>query len=593
MRNQNFTRKLVYIATIAILLIPLYRLGQPSSKKANGDIVGGGELAKLRNRYNIGQADLGQIDPASESMRLATLGMRGIAAAYLWQKADYYKEEKFYDRLAATLNQISLLQPHFIKVWESQAHNLSYNVSHDFDDYRQRYAWIKKGLDYLVRGTRFNERQPILQWHLGKFTCQKLGRADEKVQFRELFRNDDDYHQSLIADGLTDLNSEALGPDRKPDNWLAGRLWFMKAYDLVASGAILNKNEVHFYAEAPWARLYYGEAIESEGVLDDRARFAWSRAHDAWQAFGSRDILTTFGDLVQLQSLQRNRTVVQEQIETFNALTKNEQAKLLAESTDAMNDDERYIVGKDRADMTAEEKDFDIRTRQKFLNNRFEIARLLPTEQRGEGLSLATSIRSLEERIDHTEQYRDLCNYSYWDMRSEAEQSTVTLAARKQLYDADNLIGQADLSGATKRYEKAWLNWNAVFHRYPEMMTEEIADSVLEAVNRYMSATDSNYGDDFALNDFLTYRRVRDGNRMDEENAQRYQIMLDAAPTWEAAMNTPALLDNDVVPRSTVDPKPAKIEKTTRLKEESPNAIDAETSADDIPARPPTLEPSN
>ncbi len=576
MNNKLFIRKVLYIASIALLLIPLFLLGQPSYKKEGtlAGISGGGELAKIRHRYRIGQADIGQIDPASESMRLATLGMRGIAAAWLWQKAEYYKEEKYFDRLSATLNQISLLQPHFVKVWESQAHNLAYNVSHEFDDYRQRYAWVKKGIDYLVRGTQYNEREPILQWHLGKYMTMKLGRSDEQKQFRELYRNDDDFHEKLIADGLIDLKSEALGADRKPDNWLSGRLWYLKAYDLVDSGALLNKNEVHFYAEAPWAQMYYSEAIEKEGILDDRARFAWSRANESWREFGNRDILTTWGDRVQLRSLGRLNQVYRDLTDKFSALTANINDEILKSSREQMSAPELFVLDADESTLDEDQLNFKRATIDKYLSNRYEIAKQLPLEKRAEGISLAATIASTEEAIRHTDSYRNMCNYAYWDMRSEAEQSPVTLAARQQMYEADLLIDQADLNAATQRYEKAWLNWNAVFRRYPEMMLESIADDVLQAVRRYMSATDTELEESFVLYNFISYRMVRDSNRADVENNKNFQQMLREAPAWESAMDEPALLTNDHVPQ----PKNMKTGGETESNSATTSASVSETS---------------
>jgi hypothetical protein len=173
--NRSLSRKIIYILAMVALLFPLFYLGKPPTK-------GSGKIAELRSRYSIGQADLGKLDPASESMKLATLGMRGIAASILWMQADHYKEEKYFDRFSATLNQIALLQPHMISVWQHQAHNLSYNVSPEFEDYRQRYEWVKKGIDYLVKGTKFNARKPILQYDLGQYVGAKMGKADEKLQ---------------------------------------------------------------------------------------------------------------------------------------------------------------------------------------------------------------------------------------------------------------------------------------------------------------------------------------------------------------------------------------------------------------------------
>ena len=90
----------------------------------------------MRASYGLSQAELGEIDPASETMKMATLGLRGVATNLLWTKANRYKKTESWDKLSATLNQIAKLQPNYITVWEFQAHNLSYNVSAEFDDYR-------------------------------------------------------------------------------------------------------------------------------------------------------------------------------------------------------------------------------------------------------------------------------------------------------------------------------------------------------------------------------------------------------------------------------------------------------------------------
>jgi hypothetical protein len=549
MNNKHFFRKLFYIGTIAVLLIPLYWLGQPTTRQ-DGQTTGGGELARLRDNYGIGQANIGQIDPASESMRLATLGMRGIAAAWLWQKAEYYKEEKYFDRLSATLNQIALLQPHFIHVWESQAHNMSYNVSHEFDDYRQRYAWVKKGIDYLIRGTKYNERQPILQWHLGWYTNHKIGRSDEKTQFRQLYRDDNEFHEELISQGLTDLRSEASGADQKPDNWLTGRLWFLKAYDLVAAGALIRKNEVHFYAEAPWSLMYYSEALQEEGVLDDRCQFAWKRANDSWRQFGNRDILTSWGDSVQLRSLDRLYQNRQALITKFMQIVEPVKAQVIEKARPNMTKDELYVfdtpdeeLKKDPAQVAYKNSKIN-----EYLSNYYDVAQLLPENERVDAMALGAQIRTTDEIIRHTEAYREMCNFNYWDLRSEAEQSPVTLAARRQVYEADKMIAAADLRSATKLYEKAWLNWNAVFHRYPEMMIETVADDVYAAINRYFSVTDIEMKEDFVLADFMRFRTEYASNRADIRSNPYFQKSLGETEKWKSAMEQPALLENDHVP---------------------------------------------
>ncbi len=141
-----------------------------------------GPWPRCDRNYELGQADLGAIDPASESMRLATLGLRGVAVSILCQRAEYYKREQFWDNYSATLNQITRLEPHFVKVWDFLSWNLSYNISVEFDDFSQRYAWVKKGIDYLLVGTKYNRRKTDLPYELGWKFGNKFGVSDEKVQ---------------------------------------------------------------------------------------------------------------------------------------------------------------------------------------------------------------------------------------------------------------------------------------------------------------------------------------------------------------------------------------------------------------------------
>ena len=77
--NQSFVRKIIYLVLVALLLFPIYRLGQPATVKEDG-----GTLAQMRSKYGMSQAQLGEIDPASESIKLATLGLKAFAVNFLW-----------------------------------------------------------------------------------------------------------------------------------------------------------------------------------------------------------------------------------------------------------------------------------------------------------------------------------------------------------------------------------------------------------------------------------------------------------------------------------------------------------------------------
>ena len=109
---------LLALVGIAALLVPLSALSQPADSKSEG-----GKLARLRRDHDLSQADLGEIDPSSETIRLATLGLKPAAVALLWDRANHYKKVEDWTNLSATLEQMTKLQPNFYSVWDYQAHN--------------------------------------------------------------------------------------------------------------------------------------------------------------------------------------------------------------------------------------------------------------------------------------------------------------------------------------------------------------------------------------------------------------------------------------------------------------------------------------
>ena len=103
-QNPTFWRKVVYVSLIGLMAIPLSLLGRPASRGTGEDRGSeGGLLAQTRAEYDLGQSALGEIDPASETMKLATLGMKGIAAMVLWEQANRFKDEENWEAFSATV----------------------------------------------------------------------------------------------------------------------------------------------------------------------------------------------------------------------------------------------------------------------------------------------------------------------------------------------------------------------------------------------------------------------------------------------------------------------------------------------------------
>ncbi len=464
-RNRSFQRKIVYGAIIALLAFPLFYLGQPATPKEQG-----GVLAQMRRRHNLAQATLGDIDPASETMKLVTLGLRPVAWIALMERQNTYKKKEDWDSLAVTLNQLTKLDPNIVQVWEFQAHNLSYNVSVEFDDYRHRYLWVTKGIDFLVRGTQYNRNEPKLDRYVGWYMGHKIGKSDEQRQFRRLFRTDNDFHLALNQNGgVTVEQPDAQGPDGRPDNWLVGRQWFVKAEEGVKQGRTLRgMSPLLFYADGPMARISYATAIEEEGVLDEKARIAWEKAGVDWRLYGDLTIPHSTGHTLRLNDLDgllKNQTELNAKLD--EAVPGAREA-LRQQKRSLLTDEQRKAIDTPEAERTPAQQMAVFETLQKMFISPLEIAAKSSDANRARARDIAERLYQLEEiQLAHTRAYRQQVNFEYWGMRCELEQTTEAVDARRFLFEAKQFMDAADPESAKKSFEKSFDNWAMLMERFP------------------------------------------------------------------------------------------------------------------------------
>lgn len=211
-------RKMTYLVIILVLLPAIIALGMPSG----GGTSRGGVLARLRTEHDLGESNLGQVDPTSATMNLVLLGLRGIAVNILRMELDDHKDNKEWSKMRATTNSVIQLQPHYIEVWRFLSWNLSYNVSAEWDAVPDRYYWVKEGGKFGQEGTRRNRDSAELLWDVGKTWSQKIGRSDEWLFFRRYFMKDPD---EKTHKGLADPE---INPDMK-DNYVVAREWYFNA----------------------------------------------------------------------------------------------------------------------------------------------------------------------------------------------------------------------------------------------------------------------------------------------------------------------------------------------------------------------------
>ncbi len=568
MNRKQFYRKVAYYATIAVLLLPLSWLGQPPA----GVEGKGGKLAELRQEYDLSQAQLGDIDPASETMRLATLGMNGVAANILWHKAITYHKKKDWSNFMASVSQIIKLQPNFIKVWEFQAHNVSYNTSVEFDDYKYRYAWVKRGIQFLIEGTRYNRDEPRLLSNTGHFFGQKIGRADEAKQFRRIFAKDRDFHAEFAH--LVNID-DAIGQSGFPDNWLVSRLWYLRAQNVVDTNPdrpLRGESPLLFHSHPPKSRINYAIFNEKDGYHGERARRDWERALREWaEEYGSRQIPTSFGHTLRLNERENVLADVdrlKKELEslagvTFDQIEQEKRADLKPEAREALDTPEE--------ERTSQQHTLAYEAKQKIRVTPEEVAERAPSDKQREANRLATVISDLQLLAERIDRYRSIVNYDYWKTRCEVEMTELADQARQLVHDADRLREAAQLvatsdgtPGAKEKYEAAWKAWAELFDKYPDLKDDLIAEELVEPIRRYedvLNQLDERLPEDFVLGEILAkhdevYNAMRQAARAaprkketpDKESSQPDDAASSPAPASTPSEEMPASEPIDKAP---------------------------------------------
>jgi len=483
---------LVALVAIAVLLVPLSMLSQPADASSSG-----GMLARLRSRFGLSQAELGEVDPTSETMRFATLGLKNIAVTLLWDRANHYKKVEDWTNLSATLEQLTKLQPNFYSVWDFQAHNLSYNISVEFDDYHDRYAWVMKGIEFLRQGIGLNLREPRLLGRMGWFLGHKIGKADEKKQYRRLFKADDDFHER-------DRPGRTL-PER--DNWLVAREKYLAAQRLADAGAPLKTTPLIFHSEPMMTAINHARALEEDGVFGAPARDAWKLAGEEMRRFALREIPTSWDVPIRLGLREAEEERAARLAAELEGLLPGLKTGIEAERRTALSPEERAALETPPFDRTEVQQELAAAADQALKVTWTMVARDAPLDVRVRARELARQHKEAEETATMIDRYRDIVNFDFWRATCEAGVTEPMLLAREKVWEADREFKAARLQPAKQAYEEAFAAWRKVLDASPVLRDDRLtADDLAEIAARYrrlLEQLDEPFPSPFILQDML------------------------------------------------------------------------------------------
>jgi hypothetical protein len=568
--RTSFYRKLSYLAVMVVLAFPIVWLSLPATATRAG-----GKLSQLRDEYKLSQAKIGDIDPASETIKLATLGLRGVAVNLLWEKANYYKKTEDWTNLTATLEQLAKLQPNFITFWKFQAWNLTYNVSVEFDDYHDRYYYVRRGIEFLQKGEKYNSDHPQLLWDLGWFIGQKIGRADEYLQYRRLFKADEEFH--------------ADAPDRtadERDNWLVGKEWYLEAVDAVDNKgkSMGRKSPRDFYSSPAKSTMNYAEAIEEEGYFE-KARRAWIKAEEEWRQFGQQPIEHSTGVKLTLGSQQKLEKEVADIRTKLDEMQPGTRAKLGEEKKAALSAEDRAILDTPKEELTAEQAPKYYELEQKIVVNDREVADRIAKDQpakANQAQQFASELQRQDQLLQFTINYKRDANYDYWENRAEFEQTQAAITARTRMNEGRTAFRNADLPTAKRKYQEGFAEWRKVIDKYPMILSDDetTGGDLLDFVKRYrtvLEQMDEKLGEDFPLWDVIEkFDREQD---FPQEQKEHRRLQGRPLPEDMAPAKEPAPTEAEPEKAAAAAPAESK-EKSAEKSELAPKAASPAADAD-------------
>ena len=526
--SNSFVRKIVYIIVIAVLLIPLSMITRPSVKNQNE----GGVLARLRVKHNLSQAELSEIDPASETMKLASLGLRGVAVNMLWMQAIEHKKREEYEELASSLKALTKLQPNFVKVWEYQAHNLAYNVSMEFDDYEYRREWVNRGLMFMKQGVRHNRKDHRITDMLGFMTGNKYGKSDEKLSFRRLFKEDENFHIAM---------SDMIDPDSYnvdlygADSWLMAREWYKLSNKLVDIGAQMYKNDVMFFQLVPAQTRNRGLSLQEEHRTNEVIQDVWIRADKQWEDFGAREIRNAYGLPFQLNAGQLKDEKINRLRDDLDILVPGKRGEIIEEirSEIQLTAEQKIILDMPADQRTeAQQREADemlaqLQKRDKRID--LKIAEAAPDGNKLPANRIAKQINELVTLEKSESSQGQNINFNFWSHRNDAEAKALTVKARQLLYDAQQMRRRSIYDdeyeidyvtkeksnvrkGAISLYQEAFATWSDVLKEHPELQKGPLSDDMSREMLLYrqmLEASNTMWPDDFPLQWLIDFRKSR------------------------------------------------------------------------------------
>jgi hypothetical protein len=185
-----------------------------------------GAIVPVQNRIDVvrsemaARSELPKQIPMAAAASAALGGFRGLAVDILWIQADTMLSNRQFYQLAAYYEAISILQPNLPQVWQFNSWNLAYNISAEWGRTEDKWDWIKKGLDFAIKGFETNPDSHELAMEVAFLYFEKVGDDEYFVErlreesglnhYEEAYKYASKAAELAQQKGITSINERRL-----------------------------------------------------------------------------------------------------------------------------------------------------------------------------------------------------------------------------------------------------------------------------------------------------------------------------------------------------------------------------------------------
>lgn len=149
-------------------------------------IAGSGMLLdpihEMRVEYGLTSQPVEGMSPQLVLVTSMLGAFRGVLVDVMWIRAEMLKQSGKFFEMVQLADWACMLAPRFPKVWEYNAWNMAYNVSVEFTDLTERWAWIKAGMELLRdKAIPLNPDEPRLYRNLASIFFMKIGQTTDEA----------------------------------------------------------------------------------------------------------------------------------------------------------------------------------------------------------------------------------------------------------------------------------------------------------------------------------------------------------------------------------------------------------------------------